>query len=62
MITYLHVHFMNIAKYDTSFSLFNLLILQVGQVDHAITFRTGNQYMFYSISIKSVNQHSIRIK
>ena len=46
MITYLHAHFMNIAKFDRSISLFNLLILQIGQVEHAITFRTGNTIMF----------------
>ena len=45
MNIYLHVHFMNIVKFDTSFSLFNLLILQIGQVEHAITFRTGNTSM-----------------
>jgi hypothetical protein len=36
---------MNIAKFDTSFSLFNLLILQVGQVEHAMKFRTGNTFI-----------------
>ena len=62
MITYLHAYFMNIAKFDTSISLFNLLMLQVGQGEYAMKFRTGNTIIFYSISRKSVNQNSIRIK
>jgi len=37
---------MNIAKFDTLFSLFNLLILQIGQMEHAIAFRTGNTFIF----------------
>ena len=36
---------MKIAKFDTSFSVFNLLILQVGQVEHGITFQTGNTFI-----------------
>jgi len=36
---------MNIAKFNTSFSLFNLLILQVGQMEHAIQLRTGNTFI-----------------
>jgi hypothetical protein len=36
---------MNIAKLDTSFSLFNILILQVGQVEHVMEFRTGNTFI-----------------
>jgi hypothetical protein len=36
---------MNIAKIDTSFSLFNLLIVQVGQVEHAMKFRPGNTFI-----------------
>jgi hypothetical protein len=36
---------MTIAKFDTSFSLFNLLILQVGQVEHTMKFRTGNKFI-----------------
>ena len=46
MNTHLHVHFMNIAKFETLFSLFNLLILQVCQVEHVIQFRTGNTFIF----------------
>ena len=53
---------MNIAKFDTSISLFNLLMLQIGQGEYAMKFRTGNTIIFYSISRKSVNQNSIRIK
>jgi hypothetical protein len=36
---------MNIAKFDTSFFLFNLLILQVGQVEDVMEFRTGNTFI-----------------
>ena len=45
MDTYLHAHFMTIRKFDTLFSLFNLLILQVGQVEHAKKFPSGNTYI-----------------
>ena len=36
---------MNIAKFDTLFTLSNLLIKQVGQVEHAMKFRTGSTFM-----------------
>jgi hypothetical protein len=52
MNTYLHVHFMNIVKFDTSFSFCNLLILQIGQMEHATTFRTGNTSMHYNLRVE----------
>jgi hypothetical protein len=36
---------MNIAKFDISFFLFNLLILKVGQMEHVMEFRTGNTFI-----------------
>ena len=49
MITYLHAYFMNIAKFDTSISLFNLLMLQVGQGEYAMKFRKGNTIFFFIV-------------
>ena len=45
MDTYLHAHFMNIGKFDTLFSLFNVLILQAGQVEHAMKFPKGKTFI-----------------
>jgi hypothetical protein len=36
---------MNIEQFDKSFSLINFLILQIGQVENAITFQTGNTFI-----------------
>ena len=45
IFNYGHAHFMTIGKFDTLFSFFNLSILQVGQVEHAMKFINGNTFI-----------------